>query len=237
MQSYLLSAIGSRDYRASSSATCRPVLAAPAIEPWPWPPTVQTEPAAAERAGALLARAFHDDAMFCAVQPDAERRRRRLPWFFTAAARLGQREGEVHMLDGDAGAAIWLPPGDGHMGAGAIVRSGLWQVPARFGPSAFRRFTRITGHFDRVREQVMQEPYWHLFILGVEPEHQGRGLGGELIAPGAGACRRVGPAVLPGDLRGAQRGLLRAARVRGGRRAARPRGRAALLADAASPAG
>lgn len=143
----------------------------------------QTDPAAAQRAGALLARAFHDDAMFRAVQPDPERRRRVLPWFFTAAARLGLREGEVHMLDDDAGAAIWLPPGEGHMRAGAIVRSGLALVPFRFGPSAFRRFVRITSNFDSVREQVVRQPYWHLFILGVEPGQQRRGLGGELIAP------------------------------------------------------
>ncbi|MBA3359285.1 MAG: GNAT family N-acetyltransferase [Thermoleophilaceae bacterium] len=146
-------------------------------------PTVQTDPASAQRAGALLARAFHDDAMFCAVQPDPDRRRRVLPWFFAAAARLGLREGELHMLDEDAGAAIWLPPGNGRMRAGPIVRSGLAQVPFRFGPSAFRRFARITGNFDSVREEVVHQPYWHLFILGVEPGHQRRGLGGELIAP------------------------------------------------------
>ena len=144
---------------------------------------MQTDPASTQRAGALLARAFHDDAMFCAVQPDADRRRRVLPGFFTAAARLGLRKGELHMLDRDAGAAIWLPPRDGGMGPGAIVRSGLAQVPVRFGPSAFRRFARITGTFDAVREEVVHQPYWHLFILGVEPEHQRRGLGGELIAP------------------------------------------------------
>ena len=146
-------------------------------------PTVQTDPASAQRAGALLARAFHDDAMFCAVQPDPDRRRRVLPWFFAAAARLGLREGELHMLDEDAGAAIWLPPGNGRMRAGPIVRSGLAQVPFRFGPSAFRRFARITGNFDSVREEVVHQPYWHLFTLGVEPGHQRRGLGGELIAP------------------------------------------------------
>ena len=157
-------------------------------------PTVQTDPAAAERAGALLARAFQDDAMFSAVQPDSERRRRVLPWFFTATSRLGMREGELHMVDHDAGAAIWLAPGDGRTGAGPIVRSGLALVPVRFGPSAFRRFVRITGNFDGVREEVVHQPYWHLWILGVEPGQQGRGLGGELIAP---VLARAGEAQLP----------------------------------------
>jgi len=145
--------------------------------------TVQTGPDSAQRAGGVLARAFHDDAMFCAVQPDPQRRARLLPWFFTATARLGQREGELHMLEDDAGVAIWLTPSHGRLGLGALVHSRLAFVPLHLGPAGLRRFMRITGNFDSAREELVREPYWHLFILGVAPEHQGRGLGGELMAP------------------------------------------------------
>ena len=59
---------------------------------------------------ALLAAAFHDDPMFVFIEPDEERRRRVLPWFFGAASRLGQRLGRLD-IDPGAGAAIWLRPG------------------------------------------------------------------------------------------------------------------------------
>ena len=61
-------------------------------------------------AALTLARAFQDDAMFRYIEPDEDRRRRVLPWFFGAALRLGRHDGRVDELAGSA-AAIWLVPG------------------------------------------------------------------------------------------------------------------------------
>ena len=115
--------------------------------------------------------------------PDADRRRRRLLWFFTAASRLGLAYGELHVLEQGAGAAIWLEPQNTDLGPAALVRSGLALAPVRLGPAAFRRFVSLTTAFESARAEVVDDPYWHLFILGVAPEHQGRGLGGLLVAP------------------------------------------------------
>jgi GNAT superfamily N-acetyltransferase len=132
--------------------------------------------------GQVLARAFHDDPMFTFIQPDAERRERSLPWFFTAAARLGRRQGRLDEEPGQA-AAIWLGPGHTDLGAAAILRSGLWAAPARLGPAAFRRFIKLTTAFEEAGARAHGDTFWHLFILGVDPRLQGRGRGGELIAP------------------------------------------------------
>jgi GNAT superfamily N-acetyltransferase len=118
--------------------------------------------------------------MFAAVQPDAARRRHRLPGFFTSAARLGERYGELQL--GPDAAAIWLPPGL-ELGPAQIIRSGLALSLLRFGPAAARRFIRITSGFEKAKEELAPGPCWHLFILGVEPSRQGRGRGSELIAP------------------------------------------------------
>ena len=66
--------------------------------------TKRTDPAAAGEAGPLLARAFQVDPMFDAVQPDPARRRKVLPWFFTAATRLGLDQGRGTPLPGRRGA-------------------------------------------------------------------------------------------------------------------------------------
>ena len=134
------------------------------------------------RAAAVLARAFHDDPMFVFIEPDAERRRRVLPWFFDASVRLGRRYGRCDQAP-DA-AAIWLAPGRTDLGPAAFVRSGLALAPLRFGPAAFRRFVRLTGAFEKVGGAVHGDaPFWHLFMLGVDPPAQGTGLGARLVAP------------------------------------------------------
>ena len=120
--------------------------------------------------------------MFTAVQPDPARRLRRLPRFFTAAARLGARYGDLTLAPGEAGAAIWLPP-QVELGPVQILRSGLGLAVLRFGPAAARRFLRITSGFEHAKEELAPGPCWHLFILGIEPSQQGRGRGTELVAP------------------------------------------------------
>ncbi len=133
-------------------------------------------------AALTLARAFQDDAMFRYIEPDEDRRRRVLPWFFGAALRLGRHDGRVDELAGSA-AAIWLVPGRTTLGPRALLRSGLAAAPLRLGLPAFRRFTALTGAFEREARRAMTSPYWHLFILGVEPGHQGQGVGRGLLAP------------------------------------------------------
>ena len=89
-------------------------------------------------AAVSLARAFHRDAMFTYILPDAEKRERVLPWFFGAAMKLGRRRGEVHEAPGGAGAGVWLSPGNTDLGPADFVHSGLALAPAKFGPAAFR---------------------------------------------------------------------------------------------------
>lgn len=131
--------------------------------------------------GHLLARAFHDDAMFTFIEPDAARRADVLPWFFGAAARLGAKYGRLDA--DDRAAAIWLPPGQTDLGPRALVGSGLAAGPVRLGLGAFRRFVAITSAFEAAKARVVDTPHWHLFILGVEPSRQGNGHGSNMIGP------------------------------------------------------
>lgn len=145
--------------------------------------------------GALLARAFDDDPMFLFIEPDEDRRRRRLPWFFSAAARLGRQRGRLDATP--EAAAIWLTPGRTELGPGALVRSGLAAAPARLGLAAFRRFVALTSAFEEAGAELRGEDHWHLFILGVDPDHRGEGRGTGLLAP---ILRRADEAGLPVSL-------------------------------------
>ena len=129
----------------------------------------------------ILAAAFHDDSMFVFIEPDGERRRRVLPWFFGAALRIGLQLGRVD-LEPDVGAAIWLAPGS-RLGLPAMIRSGLVLAPLHFGLPAMKRFGALTSAFEEAGSRVRGDRYWHLFILGVAPDHQSQGVGGRLIRP------------------------------------------------------
>ncbi len=139
-------------------------------------------------AGAL-ARAFHTDPVGQWLEPDQNVR-------FETLLRLFQSEIEYVTLPHGAsltdpsgvGAALWLPPGH-------------WKVPpltlARLLPRFMSIFGRrlslvLRGLFEVEKHHPSAEPHYYLPFIGVDPEHQGRGIGSALLIPVLDRCDRDG---------------------------------------------
>jgi len=101
---------------------------------------------------------------------------------------IGLPHGRVWLVnDGDA-VAIWTTP----------ESTGLFETFARLEPE----FTQLAGdriHCRETAEATMQrhrptDPVWFLGSVGVDPAHQGKGLGRAVIQPGLEAARAAGVA-------------------------------------------
>jgi ribosomal protein S18 acetylase RimI-like enzyme len=155
---------------------------------------VRLEDSRLGEASDVLARAFQDDPAWVWLIPDAERRRRILPWLFrvgfdVTAADVWTTSGVVR------GAARWLPPGRPPMRVGPTLKA-LVTTPFRLG-SAIGPFLAYGRAVESLRAEVMTEPHWYLAGIGVDPSAQGRGIGAALLAPGLESAARGGlPAVL-----------------------------------------
>jgi ribosomal protein S18 acetylase RimI-like enzyme len=136
----------------------------------------------AERAAGALARGFVRDPAWVWAIPDERRRARVLPWFFRAATRYALRHGEVHgTVEGAHGAVIALPPEAPRLVRPELARVGLWQMPLRAGIGGFRRF--LVQYYVLEERHVADVPprHWYVWLLGVDPAHQGRGTGGAVL--------------------------------------------------------
>lgn len=135
-----------------------------------------------QAASALLAMALHDDPGWTHVVSAPRRRqlalravigvavRDALPFDGVTAAREGERLVAV---------AVGLPPGCYPLTPRRNVRT----VPAMTAlalriPRDIRRLARFGASIDAV---FPDDPVWYLQALGVHPERQGRGLGGQLL--------------------------------------------------------
>ena len=148
------------------------------------PKLTSIQPDQLEEASQMLARAFFDDPIVEYIMPDPARRERHLPWFFRLATRYGHPYGESFTTPHNVeGAAIWLPPGDNMTSLLRMVRLGLLLTPLKFGLPAFMRFMKVTNHLEHLHKRDVPPEHWYLFVLGVEPERQGQGVGGTLIQP------------------------------------------------------
>jgi GNAT superfamily N-acetyltransferase len=143
--------------------------------------------------GELLGRAFQDDPVFSWVMPAPASRRSRLPLLFTAMVEAYLPLGGTYLAGECVGGALWVPPGCDPFPE-EEVELFAEQVVALLGETAARRFFEVS--------EIMQghhptEPCFYLLAMGVEPDRQGRGVGGRLLDAVIRRCDATGiPAYL-----------------------------------------
>lgn len=137
------------------------------------------------RAAEMLAQAFRDDPLYSHIFPDVVQRTKSMRSLWRAVLTVTLRYGAVYTTSELHGVACWMRPGRPELGLWQILRTGfaLQRAVARFPADARSRFLDIIGYVDRMHSQVMPQPHWYLWVLGVAPEHQGRGVGGQLLQP------------------------------------------------------
>ena len=134
-------------------------------------------------AAATLARAFHDDPLMLYAIPDPAERARLLPDVYARMIRFGILAGEVYTTAGTLeGVALWLPP-NAKWTRENIEASGMHETATLIGNDAYQRYRDVVSREWNARERDITGPCWYLFLLGVEPSAQRRGLGGALMRP------------------------------------------------------
>jgi GNAT superfamily N-acetyltransferase len=135
-----------------------------------------------DEAAATLARAFYDSPLFGYVFPKGTARLRITEAMFKGILHDAMPFGSVLMAtdrDGIAGAVAWYPP-EGY------------PVPRRRQAMKYIRLPVLLRHAPRRAGVAMRylsgseavhpkEHHWYLALLGVDPRHQGEGIGARLV--------------------------------------------------------
>jgi len=145
---------------------------------------VETATAADEAAVlAVLTLAFSSDPATRWTWPEPKAYLEAFPHFAKAFGGAAFGAGSAHRI-GSAGAALWLPLGVGPDDAaiGALMQRTADAKTAVDGP---RIMQQMAGYHPK-------EPHWYLPLIGIDPAHQGRGLGGALMKHATDICDRDG---------------------------------------------
>jgi GNAT superfamily N-acetyltransferase len=140
----------------------------------------------------VLARAFDDDPISEFLFPDARRRRRALPRYFSILLRAAfLPTGEVWTDNDTDGGAMWTPPSQRRPSTRDLLRfAPLVPVLGRRLPQAISTMQAVERHHPRT-------PHWYLAVLGTDPPRQGYGVGSSLLEPVLARCDAEGlPAYL-----------------------------------------
>jgi GNAT superfamily N-acetyltransferase len=138
-----------------------------------------------------LGRAFVDDPVFKVLFGDPVPPRP-IARFFAVMADVQLHHGFVHRTPGNEAAAIWAPPDEWKMPVVTIVRK-TPQLAYIFR----QRLLANLGVLTEMEKAHPQEPHYYLEFVGVDPAHQGKGFGAQILQPMLDRCDREGlPAYL-----------------------------------------
>ncbi|WP_343699842.1 N-acetyltransferase [Chitinophaga sp.] len=141
---------------------------------------------AADEAGAIgvLTLAFDVDPMARWSLPDPARYLAIFPLITKAFGGSAFGKGTAYVTDGFTGATLWLPPG---------IDSDEESLKRLFNENTdddIREDMQII--FERMGKFHPAEPHWYLPMIGVDPVHQGAGIGSALMTEALKAVDRDG---------------------------------------------
>jgi GNAT superfamily N-acetyltransferase len=131
----------------------------------------------------VLARAFRDDPVHRWILPGEFDWALASDAFFAMVMRDMLRHESVFTTEVCEGAALWIPP----YPAAATLRERL-AMAARWYVALGRRASEVGVQLARIERAHPPEPHWYLAVLGIDPRHQGRGLGSALLGPILARC-------------------------------------------------
>ncbi len=148
---------------------------------------VQLERSQLKDASQIAALAFDDDPIFRSLTPtDPSARLGTLTSFFSMSLKFCNAYGHIYTTPDLQGIAAWLPPHQPtpttlHL-MSKIIPYRLYEWPSKFGWNNLQRLGLFFAETDHCHEEDMQDkPHLYLFLLFVNPNFQGQGIGSVLL--------------------------------------------------------
>lgn len=136
---------------------------------------------------ASVARAFDDDPVWgFALRQEPAKRESAYRATVEAALDVFGKYGLTFCTNGAEGASIWAPPGSWQISLFDEVRL----LPVYLRSCGLARLRRGMRGMDSMKRVHPTEPHYYLYLIGVDPSHQGKGLGSALMKDMLERCDR-----------------------------------------------
>ena len=127
----------------------------------------------APRATSVQMMAFSSDPIMRWMWPEPDEYLRHFPGLVRGFGGRAFEHKAAHVTADFLGGTLWLPPGVGtdDVALEKLVNETVAE-PAR---------SEVSSILEQMGEAHPKEPHWHLAFIGVDPAHQGKGIGAALL--------------------------------------------------------
>jgi len=138
--------------------------------------------------GVLVDAFYHDPWIQYFLPEDGPSKTASLKWFLGIVIEYGVKHGRVWGAFDNAtskllGIAVWQTPFETGVSFWNLLRLGMASAPFQFGIGPTWRMMSCLDLTEKVHSQVISEPHWALYTIGVMSHDQSKGIGSALIAP------------------------------------------------------
>ena len=133
---------------------------------------------------AVLTLAFGSDPPCRWAWPDPQQYLEAFPHFARAFGGGAIEHGTANYYEGFSGVAWWLPPG--------VAPDEVSLVRVIQDTVAVAQKDVMFSMFEQMEAFHPREAHWHLPLIGVDPAHQGKGIGAALLRHVLNACDKHG---------------------------------------------
>lgn len=137
-----------------------------------------------DRASQVCAAAFLQDQQATFLMPQLAQRQRALPKFYRFLLNYGRLYGKVYAASPRyEGVCVWLHSSLATMTVWRTLRAGGLRLATIATPQLLHALPRLTAPVFALHHHLIQDPHEYLFLLAVDPQHQGKGFARYLLAP------------------------------------------------------
>ncbi|MBY9015192.1 MAG: GNAT family N-acetyltransferase [Candidatus Lokiarchaeota archaeon] len=130
----------------------------------------------------LFERAFFNWSLAVAIQPDEKIRRTRAHYFYTISIKHMIKYGEAYAISPKMeGVITWVDSEYYEMSMWQMIKYGALKTFYKLGAKAMNKAEISMDFMAKTHSELIEEPHYHLTWLGVDPEHQKKGIGTELM--------------------------------------------------------
>ena len=130
----------------------------------------------------VLSKAFNHDPLFCYLIPNSNQRLKTLNHYFQHVIKYGLHYGEVYSSPNLEGISVWLPPKSSSHTRWRAIKTGALILPVKVKWKYLTLQNKIYKFTDNLHKNFAPYPHWYLTLIGVGPNHQGKGFGQQLLS-------------------------------------------------------